>query len=319
MKFKSHPLVSLISALALVWSVGCKSAGDSESKSTNDGSTGKGIVCKDKPASIPNLPSYLKPGVTCAQLVEKFPNTERPESSDDKKIICPFLRLLKRTGLSDKEIEANLKTEAGKGAVAPVTLAHLKAVTDEIGCEGSACVAVAQSVAKNQNTFTPPQVDIGKLFAAPPRSTYNDTSKDRASHDCGYTFQFGDETVNEQVRITTMKRFKELADKNSGKITVEDLVTVKKEACRRDYKIYKTKGINPFNKVDDAKQTLVPDSRDETEVALIFAYLGGVDNGYISYESLDNFFHAKLAPTKTSFLLDFPLLGLGTEAHKKFW
>jgi hypothetical protein len=311
-------MMPLLFAFALLSMAGCRTSAGTTSNPKDAGLLPM-TQCSEGPIVAQNLPSHLKPGPTCAQLVEKFPAANAPESPDDKKVICPFLRLLKRTGLLDKEIENNLSIASDEKSVAPVSLAHLELVTGEIGCEGKACVAVAASVAKNQNSLSPPQVDIGRLFAAPTRASYSNQSQDRASHDCGYTFQFGDEAVNDETRTATLQRFKEIADKNAGRISIADLVAVKKESCQRDYKIYKAKGLLPFNLVDEAKQTLIPDSRDQMEVALIYAYLGGVDNGYLTYEDLSNFFYAKIAPNKTRFLLDFPLLGIAQAAHQGLW
>jgi hypothetical protein len=316
-KIKSACFPFLIYALTALWAAGCKTPNTQSSNLADDSSPA--TVCNNSPAAVENLPTNLKPGPSCTELVEKFPTTNSSEQAEDKKVMCPFLRILKRTGLLDSEIEKNLKTASGKDSVAPITLAHLETVAEQIGCEGKACVAVATTVARNQNSLSPPQVDIGKLFAAPQRSSYQDQSKDRASHDCGYTFEFGDESVNDEARAATLRRFKALADKSGGKISIADLVEVKKESCRRDYQIYKAKGLLPFNPVDEAQQTLVPDSRDKMEVALIYAYLGGIDNGYITYEDIDNFFHGKFPPNKTRFLLDFPLLGLAQAAHAGMW
>lgn len=299
----------------------CKTSDGAQAKNLENTAELSDAGCKDTPAKVvAGSGPQLFPGPTCQELSKRFTRVYDKNEPEDKKVICPFLRLLKRTGLLDEEIQTNLAKSPHSKDIAPVTLAKLMNVTGEIGCDGAACVAVAQSVAKTQRIGEPAtSVDIARLFDAPPRSTFKDQSKDHASHDCGYTFQFADETVNDKVRDATMARFKEIADQNGGKIYIADLVKMKKESCKRDYLAYKASGKLPFNRVDEANKTLVPDSRDHTEVALIFAYLGGIDRGYVTHEDLDRFFHAQFPPNKTRMLLNFPLLGMAQAAFEGMW
>lgn len=314
--------LSSVTTVILFLTVSCKTDGTSDvmTEGSHDLSSA-GNYCTATPAALPQIPAGRSPGPTCQELVAKFPTVSDPKHPEDRRVMCPFLRILKRTGLLDAEIDKNLKSSwATSGYVAPIYVTKVVSTTPEIGCQGIACAAVAEQVAISQNSGWPAlTVDIGKLFAAPPRATYTDRSKQRASHDCGYTFKFGDDSVNDQVRAATLARFNVIAGQNQGKIKLADLVQVKKEMCQRDYPLYKKSGLNPFSPVDETHQIMLPDNRDQIEVALIWAYLGGMDNGFITPEDLDRFFHASFPANKTRFFLDVKLLGDSMSAQKGMW
>jgi hypothetical protein len=68
-----------------------------------------------------------------------------------------------------------------------------------------------------------------------------------------------------------------------------------------------------------ASTELRDDGTRQTDVALIWAYLGGVEKGWITVTDLDHFFHGTVPPNKTRFWLDIKLLGDAMAAHKSMW
>ena len=61
------------------------------------------------------------------------------------------------------------------------------------------------------------------------------------------------------------------------------------------------------NAVDEENRTLIPGSTDVLEMALIFGYLGGVENGYVQIADIYRFLNARLPEKKTKFLFDTPM------------
>lgn len=306
-------------AVLLLTHYSCRSPADESKSKSENLDQGTEAYCAAQ--SKNPLPEGRKPGPTCQELVAKFPSVGDPNTPEDKRIICPFMRILKRSGLLEEEIAKNLKAPWAKDAVFPVSVLKLIGFTNQLGCQGIACAAVAEQAAMSQNKNWPAlTVDIGKLFAAPPRDQYKNRAKQqRASHDCGFTFQFGDESVNDEVRSATLSRFKAIAEQNQGQIKLADIVQVKKEMCKRDYAIYQGSGLNAFSPVDDKNQTLLADASDKVEVSLIWIYLGGVDNGFIRAPDLDRFFHASFPAHKTRYFLDLKLLGEVMKSHEEMW
>ncbi len=311
----------VFSILAGVMPAACKTS-SSESLAQGDQfqSTGSNPAERCAAPSNAPFPSGRSPGPTCSEIVAKYPKVADANHPEDKKVMCPFLRILKRTGLLDQEISNNLGSSWAKDSVAPVGVIKISQTVPEIGCQGRACAAVAEQVAMSQNKGWPAlTVDIGKLFAAPPRETYTNPKQQRGSHDCGYTFQFGDSAVNPQVRTATLERFNALAAENGGKVKLEHLVQVKKEMCKRDFGLYKISKLIAFSPVDEKNATLLPDIRDHIEVALIWAYLGGMERGWFTVADLYHFFHGTIPPNKTKFFLDLKLLEDSKAAHKNMW
>jgi hypothetical protein len=203
---------------------------------------------------------------TRAALVAKYPTVEQGSARpEDKRVMCPFQRLLQRSGIYDAE-------------VLPQTTLTVptQSVTDasrEFGCASSSCGPVATLVDNGQPGVG---VDLISLHQA-----------SGISHQCGLTFAPGGSEVSDAVRDSTLARLQTLADAN-GHLSFSNLMTVKREICT-------AQGI-----------TMGPIER--VEVKLIYAYLAGVENGYILLSDVDRLFHATMPVNKTSSWVDSTLL-----------
>ena len=81
------------------------------------------------------------------------------------------------------------------------------------------------------------------------------------------------ELLSNRQRATNLARLAALADEE-GRLTLEDLQAVKNQICD--------------------EQDVIITVPDQTEVLLIWTFLGGTDRGYIDYADVDRFFHAEL-------------------------
>ncbi len=203
-----------------------------------------------------------------ADLVEQHPMASASSlAEEDLSIICPFHRLLKRAGLYQTQFKQH-----GENVV---TVEGIKQAAEKFGCNTFDCGLIAKSVAHQQPT-NPNQVILNRLNDVP-----------NISHECGLQFGPGESVVNPQVRESTLKRLKQLANAQ-GQLKYEDLVTVKQEICS-------SQGV---------EKTLVGD----IELKVVFAYLGGVDRGYIDHSDVDLFFHAAMPKYKSSKMISAYLL-----------
>ncbi len=158
----------------------------------------------------------------------------------------------------------------------PDLIVPARKVTDgavEFGCGRLECGGVASVVSISQAVGG---VDLQRLHEAPP-----------VSHDCGLTFGLGETQVNNDVRQATLDRLQQLADAN-GRLVFSDIETVKLEICA-------AQGVNIT-------------AAGETEIKLIYAYLGGVDNGFVMYSDVEKLLHAEMPATKTTEWVDAGLL-----------
>ncbi len=151
-------------------------------------------------------------------------------------------------------------------------------------------------------------VDIGQLAQAK-----------GSAHDCGFNFTHADIAVNPQIRSRTLARLQQLAD-GDGRLSYADLVTVKKERCRADYADFGHLPGTVFrNQVNAAKDSLIPDEHDQTEVALIYSYIGGPDRGYIAYGDLEQLFNGQIPDHRSKFLLDGAMLTFSKTVGQDLW
>ncbi|MBC7659543.1 MAG: hypothetical protein H7249_07515 [Chitinophagaceae bacterium] len=196
------------------------------------------------------------------ELATKYPDIEAGSlKPENKKILCPFHRLLERAGLYDAE-----KETMSSGLL--VGISKIISATHEFGCDVGVCAGVATltstgQVAKGATT-------IGKV---------NFEALDKAfgiSHDCGLTFAKGGSTVDDAVRDHTLAELFKRTD-STGHLSLQDLKDVKQGIC-------------------DA-QGVKNSTIGRLEVGLIYSFLGGVQHGYIEYDDVVSFLHAELPKT----------------------
>lgn len=152
-----------------------------------------------------------------------------------------------------------------------------QSVTDasfEFGCATSSCGPVAVAVDAGQPGTGIDLISLHRVAGI--------------SHECGLTFALGGSEVSDAVRDATLARLQTLADAN-GHLSFSDLMTVKQEICD-------TQGVTMS-------------AIERVEVRLIYAYLAGVENGYILLSDVDRFLHATMPVNKTSSWVDSRLLG----------
>jgi hypothetical protein len=187
------------------------------------------------------------PILTAQQLVDAYPNvgpnSSRAENTD---ILCPFLRLIERSGLFDDQDDL------------VIPAADVADAARIFGCSKTNCQTIATATGTAQAGFG--GVDLEALHAA-----------FGISHECGLTYEFNGTSVSDEVRTNTLDRLAELADEN-GHLVYQDLETVKLEICD-------AQGVG---------STLI----GMGEVQLIYAYLGGSDNGYIQHSDVVRFLTA---------------------------
>jgi len=209
--------------------------------------------CKDAPLSEELVLAH--PSVSA--------DSVRPENL---KVMCPFIRMLERSGLLDEELAASDTNTVTK-----------KTLTDaayDFGCGSFECGGVIAITSSNQDSTG---VDIERLHDAK-----------SVSHDCGLTFGLGDTEVNVAVRQSTLDSFAALAD-SEGNLVYSDLETVKLDIC--------------------AAQGVEMTSTGELELKLMFAYLGGVENGSIPLSGVVSLLHATMPDNKTTEWVNASLLG----------
>lgn len=147
--------------------------------------------------------------------------------------------------------------------------------TTEFGCDSLFCSTLANSTGAAQGLAG--KVDVEALASTP-----------GISHECGLTFGFGSKQVDDMVREDTLDRLFALADED-GRLVFNDLMSVKLAIC--------------------AEQGVEISALGDGEVKLIFAFLGGVDRGFVDFADVDAFLHARLPETITGQRLSTSLLG----------
>ena len=207
------------------------------------------------------------------ELRELYPDiTEYSERKENKNILCPFHRMIERSGYYDS---------AKNSTPAKILISIVKIISAarEFGCKKLGCGAAATAVSTGQNSHLSDlikgQSQIGHV---------NITRLHKArgvAHECGLTFEKGGHTVSDIVRAKTLARLKDLSDSKPfvGTLSKEDLMLVKQEICD-------SQGV---------KMSLA----GRIEVGLIYKYLGGHDRGFIEYDDVRRFLHAQMPLTKS--------------------
>ena len=200
------------------------------------------------------------------ELKAAFPAVaENSGVAEDKAVLCPFQRMLKRSGILDSALPQ------GEYEIRNKTLTEAAEV---FGCSSGSCgaaIGYASLAQGNWNT-----IEMNRLHEA-----------GFLSHDCGLTFEFGGITVSDTQRDATLTRLAELAV--DGRLVYNDLITVKQEIC--------------------ASQGVEMTVGGETEVKLIYAYLGGTERDYVAHSDVDKLLHATMPDYKSSAVINLSLIG----------
>ncbi|RZA22266.1 MAG: hypothetical protein EOP10_15705 [Proteobacteria bacterium] len=220
------------------------------------------------PGNPERLPSQIDPNISPAgfelsraDLVSRYPDIEEgSQQVENKKIVCPFLRMLERAGLFNPELETQSTLTVG--------IIKIATYAREFGCVVAGCGGVAAAVSAGQVTelaSTPGKVNVEALHKAL-----------GISHECGLTFAKGGSVVDDATRDSTLAALKERSD-TLGRLTFDDLEAVKLSICEaQDVKI---------------------SAPGRVEIGLIYSFLGGNERGFIDYDDVVRFFHAELPKT----------------------
>lgn len=253
-----------------------------------------------KPADgdVPNL-AY---GPTCQNLITAYPSIEKEENAEDKKVLCPFLRLAYRSQALAVEIAANLKLESLRDMVFPASVESVTKASQAFGCESDSCgvivsqLSALQSGKDPQGVTTNDIVDIGQIHGA----------NRNPSGDCGYLFALGETAISDKTRDDTLAQMADMAV--DGRLTYNDLMQVKSAMCRRDFLLAQQSNLTSKNPVSASGDTLDLTRAEIINVNILYGYLGGVDNGYVLYDDVDLFFHGKMPVNKTKYMISFALI-----------
>lgn len=206
------------------------------------------------------------------ELRNDYPDiTDNSTRDENKKILCPFHRLIERAGAYDSAKQSIV------GEII-VNIGHLVAATEEFGCKIVGCSTVATAVSTGQQTHLK---DTWKGLAKFGHVNVTRLHKARGiAHDCGLTFEKGGVEVSDTRRALSLSKLKAIADANSpsGTLVLTDIEKVKEEICQ----------------LEGVKSTVA----GRFEMGLIFKYLGGEDRGFIEYTDVERFLHAKMPLTK---------------------
>jgi hypothetical protein len=204
------------------------------------------------------------------ELVSLFPEVG-PESTraENTDILCPFQRMLKRSGLYDN-------AEDGEATSLKVKTGLASEAAEVFGCDKGSCGSIITLASIAQWNLG--KLDLSRLHEA----------GSLLSHDCGLTFEFGGTSVSDSQRQFTLDRLLALAN-TEGQLQFDDLITVKQEICE--------------------SQGVEMTVGGETEVKLIYAYLGGVERSFIDHSDVVRLLHATMPAYKTSAMVDLDLIG----------
>ena len=198
------------------------------------------------------------------ELIAKYPDLVNDAIKGNPLILCPFLRMLERSGRLD---EADADTDD----VQHIRTDDLKEAADEFGCDTTtACGPVVDTVCAGQtvtdgfsfswfNPFRSREVDLQRLWDAPP-----------ISHDCGFTFEkgAGESGVSTDRLTSTLASLKARANAND-QLVYQDILDTKNEICDGEGVEITAAGL--------------------IETQLIFAFLGGNERGFIDYADVEGF------------------------------
>lgn len=199
-------------------------------------------------------------------LRQRYPTIDDGSTrSENKEILCPFWRLIERSGSLDA-------LDKAKGSDVVISILNIARKAKEFGCKFVECASVATLVSAGQQTHIETMniasVNITKLHNAR-----------GIAHDCGLTFEKGGAKVSNKRRSQTLSRLEALSVKNQGRLVLADLMQVKKQICS-----------------DEGVEMSAP---GKLEVGLIFSFLGGKDRGFIEYTDVERFLNAKMPLTKS--------------------
>jgi hypothetical protein len=220
------------------------------------------------PGNPERLPSQIDPNIkpagmalSRAELVSRYPDIEEGSRQvENKKILCPFLRMLERAGLFNPELETQSTLTVG--------IIKIANYAREFGCAFASCSAAATAVSAGQ--LTQSATSLGKVNVEALHKALG------VSHECGLTFAKGGAVVDDATRDSTLAALKARAD-GQGHLKLSDLQAVKLGICE-------AQGVTITN----------PES---LELGLIYTFLGGNERGFIDYEDVDRFLHAELPKT----------------------
>ena len=209
------------------------------------------------------------PVKTSEELRAKYPSiAEGSDRPENKKILCPFHRMLERAGLYDASKIKN--PHVSSEILVPV--ATIRSAAHEFGCAKGTCglVAVLASLGQTSTkgfadgTASPGKVNVTRLYAVKGQS-----------HECGLTFSKDSTEVSDAVRTESLTRLKAIADKTPARtLTLEDLLAVKNEVCH-------AKG-------------------GDIEIRALYEYLGGNERGFVDYEDVNRILHAEMPLVKST-------------------
>ena len=209
---------------------------------------------------------------TSKELRNDYPNVDDDTSRDEnRKILCPFHRLMERAGKYDN-LPASLQDQV------IVKISTLVTAAREFGCKITGCKTIAHVASLGQNTsLKDRKSDFARL------GKVNVTRLHKAkglAHDCGLTFEKNDIEISDKRRNLTLNKLKKIAQANrpNGTLLLSDIQKTKEEIC----------------KLENVKSTIA----GRFEMKLIFKYLGGEDRGFVEYSDVERFLHAKMPLTK---------------------
>ncbi len=207
------------------------------------------------------------------ELRAEYPNLEegstRPEN---KRILCPFVRMLERAGLFDSNRTDNNKII--------VSIIDLGTAAHKLACATGTCSLVATLVSAGQ-VATAKWSEKLKMIGNVDITALN--KAEGVAHECGFTFEKGANTISETQIARTLARLKSRSN-SEGHVSFNAIMATKLEIC--------------------AEQGVTITKAGETEAKLIYAYLGGVDRGYVELSDISRLFHAEMPLTKAEQYID---------------
>lgn len=207
--------------------------------------------------------------LTSEELITAYPSISADsERTENKAVLCPFIRMLERAGLFDSENSEN-NSDIMVGLIDFTTKAK------EFGCG-----TVATLVSAGQLMY-PSDVYYGKAQIGHVNITNLHKARGVA-HECSFTFSYGDTEVNDVTRSHTLGKLLAKADPQ-GRLDQNDIMEVKLDIC--------------------AEQNVEISSAGGVEAGLIFKYLGCEDRGYVAYEDIVRLLNATMPKTKAINLL----------------
>lgn len=144
------------------------------------------------------------------RLVELYPNIEEGSAREEnKKIMCPFMRMIERSGILDGQ-------KTGPEGLTVKTSAAIEGAK-RFGCSPLDCTMLTRTSA-----FIQPGkgVNLARLYDIP-----------IFSHECGFTYEYGGTEVSDEVRQDSINRLAKRADKY-GDLTFQDIRAVQLEICK---------------------------------------------------------------------------------------